>query len=502
MPADGKANEVLSTMSIQPELAKRPEQAGWLFSKLQLKHWKIKMRADLKAGKTVDEHGNPIVVEDSEDDTAQATSAVDTKYKASRTRQEFIKCALEEDYYGVLDLVPFTMPFYDEEEIEKQYRRQAVAFHPDKNGDAATEKDKQIWLAIQSARDTLIDINKRRRYDSTLAFDDSIPKPETFKSDDDFYKQFDECFERNARFAENWPAPRIGNKDTPMEEVRNFYRYWDNFKTWREFSQFDEHDPTKAQDRYEKRWMEKENKKEREKHAKLERKRLIKLAETAYDNDPRIQAIIRKEKEEKEALKKSKQDIKQKKHKEQEAKAKAESEAAAKEKEAAAAAAKIAKEAKKLAGQKYRATVKDLITICVENMPETNYDKFYVDELVKRYPQQEQLDELISQVKAIGSQPSVAEFVSKFLDLVETEADKQKRLEKEESARRQEEERLAKLNQTVKEWTPEEVALLTKGITKFPPGTVNRWKVIADFVQSKNQKEVIQKAKEIQEKQA
>ena len=58
------------------------------------------------------------------------------------------------------------------------------------------------------------------------------------------------------------------------------------------------------------------------------------------------------------------------------------------------------------------------------------------------------------------------------------------------------------MQHTVKEWTPEEVAMLTKGITKFPPGTVNRWKVIADFVQSKNQKEVIQKAKEIQEKQA
>jgi DnaJ homolog subfamily C member 2 len=147
MPADGKSNEVLSTMSIQPELAKKPEQAGWLFSKLQLKHWKIKMRADLKAGKTVDQDGNPIVIEDSEDENADDTSTV-VKHKATRTRKEFIKCALEEDYYGVLDLIPFTMPFYDDEEIEKQYRRQAVSFHPDKNGDAATEKDKQIWLSI------------------------------------------------------------------------------------------------------------------------------------------------------------------------------------------------------------------------------------------------------------------------------------------------------------------------------------------------------------------
>ena len=247
--------------------------------------------------------------------------------------------------------------------------------------------------------------------------------------------------------------------------------------------------------------MQRGNKKEREKHSKLERKRLIKLAETCYELDPRIQAIIKKEKDEKEAIKKGKQDVKQKKHKEAEAAKKAEVEAAGKEKEEAAALAKKLKEEKKLAGQKYRATVKELIAICVENMPGTNYDKFYVDELVKRFSQQDALDELIATIKKIGQQPSVPEYVTKFLDIVETENDRAKRLEKEDSIKRQEEERLAKLQQTVKEWTSDEVAMLTKGITKFPPGTVNRWKVIADFVQSKNQKEVIQKAKEIQEKQ-
>jgi len=33
-----------------------------------------------------------------------------------------------------------------------------------------------------------------------------------------------------------------------------------------------------------------------------------------------------------------------------------------------------------------------------------------------------------------------------------------------------------------KDWTAEEVANLTLGIKKFPPGTVNRWKVISEFV--------------------
>jgi hypothetical protein len=134
-------------------------------------------------------------------------------------------------------------------------------------------------------------------------------------------------------------------------------------------------------------------------------------------------------------------------------------------------------------------------------MTGTNYDKFFVDELVKKYMQQVDLDALITKVKAIGTQPTVPEYVSKFLDIVESEADKAKRIDKEDSIKRMEQDKLAKQVETVKEWTPEEVAMLTKGIAKFPTGTVNRWKVIADFVETKNQKEVIQKAKEIQEKQ-
>lgn len=80
-------------------------------------------------------------------------------------------------------------------------------------------------------------------------------------------------------------------------------------------------------------------------------------------------------------------------------------------------------------------------------MEGTNYDKFYVDELVKRYPQQEQLDALIVTVKEIGAQPSVPEYVSKFLEIVETEKERAKRLEKEDSARREQEAKAAKAQQ-------------------------------------------------------
>lgn len=43
------------------------------------------------------------------------------------------------------------------------------------------------------------------------------------------------------------------------------------------------------------------------------------------------------------------------------------------------------------------------------------------------------------------------------------------------------------------------MAQLILAIKKFPPGTSNRWRVISDFV-GRNQKEVIAKAKEMQDK--
>ena len=45
LPSDGKANQVINKMCIVPECAKKPEQAGYAFSKLQKKHWRIKMKA-------------------------------------------------------------------------------------------------------------------------------------------------------------------------------------------------------------------------------------------------------------------------------------------------------------------------------------------------------------------------------------------------------------------------------------------------------------------------
>lgn len=46
----------------------------------------------------------------------------------------------------------------------------------------------------------------------------------------------------------------------------------------------------------------------------------------------------------------------------------------------------------------------------------------------------------------------------------------------------------------------DEIALLTKAVVKFPPGTRERWQTISDFIGSKSTKETIAMAKDIQER--
>lgn len=105
-----------------------------------------------------------------------------------------------------------------EQDIKKAYQKMALRHHPDKLGDSITDSHKEMWLKIVDAYETLMDPVKRKKYDSTLPFDDEIPQKDDF-TDETFFDVFAAVFNRNARFAKKKPQYTLGNIDTPIKEV-------------------------------------------------------------------------------------------------------------------------------------------------------------------------------------------------------------------------------------------------------------------------------------------
>ena len=244
-----------------------------------------------------------------------------------------------EDYslYEVLGLKNNT--FAGLETIKKAYRKAVLLYHPDKQvvvTEDGHQDDQTIFLKIQHAFDTLSDESKRRAYDSQLDFDESIPSEREAKvaaseGIEAFCALYRPVFERNARFACSRPVPALGDADTDINKVQAFYSYWIKFDSWRDFSNVEmEHNPDQAGDRYEKRWMQKENAAAARKLKKKEMARVNSFVMTAYEHDPRIVA-------DKEAQRKSKEDAKRKRQEEEERR----------EAEKAAAAQASAEEAEK-----------------------------------------------------------------------------------------------------------------------------------------------------------
>lgn len=126
------------------------------------------------------------------------------------------------NHYEVLDLKDGMEA--TEEQIRRSHRKLMLVFHPDKkagaggagSGDAAPDP---IYLAVQKAFDVLSDVDKRRRFDSTLAFDEDIPS-EKAPASEDFYAAFGPVFQRNARFSSATPVPLLGGPETPIDEVK------------------------------------------------------------------------------------------------------------------------------------------------------------------------------------------------------------------------------------------------------------------------------------------
>ncbi|NXY87706.1 DJC21 protein, partial [Alcedo cyanopectus] len=204
-----------------------------------------------------------------------------------------------------------------EDELKRAYRRLALRWHPDKNLENAEEAAEQFKL-IQAAYDVLSDPQERAWYDNHREAllkggvdgdyqDDTLDLLHYFTvscysgyGDDEkgFFAIYRQVFEKIAKEEMEYMTeedseefPMFGYSQSDYDTVVHpFYAYWQSFCTQKNFAWKEEYDTRLASNRWEKRAMEKENKKTRDK-ARKERNELVRqLVAFIRKRDKRVQA--------------------------------------------------------------------------------------------------------------------------------------------------------------------------------------------------------------------
>ncbi|CAM9238591.1 unnamed protein product [Choristocarpus tenellus] len=395
-----------------------------------------------------------------------------------------------------------------DEGLKKAYRKAVLKYHPDKTGSQEGEED-EVFMAVQKAFETLTDTTKRRAYDSSLEFDDYIPDDQEGKDETgprSFYNVYGPVFERNKRFAVILPAPSLGNADTPLDEVNIFYEYWVNFESWRDFSLEGEHDLEDAQDRYEKRWMMKENERKAKELKRKEYRRLSTLVDRARAADPRV---IRAREEEKAAKKNAKlAKAREKQEREDSIRKAVEDEKRKKEDEETrirqeARAAKAEREKAKKELRRQRKIMKHLYGVAVARVTVDGNNGGGGEGKCGVTPVGEEelewlmvnldLDGVNCAIEGLGSKEEAIKVegldVLKGLmerrkgEIAEEEAQAEEAVKKDmEALLAAESKAVANREARKRPWEEAEMSSLAKAIVKFPAGSQNRWEHIASFI--------------------
>jgi len=419
------------------------------------------------------------------------------------------------------------------EEVKRAFHKQSLKYHPDKEDpNSASVKNKKgkedpIFLKVKEAFDTLSDLAKRKAYDSTIDFDESIP--ETDCTDKEFYQRFGKCFERNLRFAvENDPSnqtiknnankkgrnkgkggggkhshrkspPTLGNDKTPISDVNEFYDYWIHFDSWRDFTipamKLTEHDTDVAGCRFEKRWMQQEIARKAKALKKDEMARIAKIVERSMASDPRLKREkirIELEKEEKIRLRKErleKEETERKNKEEKELKELAEREEREKEERARV---KATKEQGKKALRNSRKSLRKLVSAVYEfevfsksQTWESTEDMNNDLELLCEKLAATEIDSLAKKL-SVGEKSTHAALIIRSVEEVKVDGIKKVQEEnRKRQARRleaEQKEAAAKAARSSKPWSSEELSALAKAVRKYPAGGANRWETIALFI--------------------
>jgi len=438
------------------------------------------------------------------------------------------------------------------EQVKRAFHKASLKYHPDKqeeqqqqqkqtkketetnNGESSDDKkddtsgEDPIFLKVKEAFETLGgDPSKRKAYDSTIDFDESIPSAADLgtRKGGDFYTVFGKCFQRNLRFAvENDPAligtknangggqggggggrgkgkkggknsnkqankaaailPSLGHATTTIGSVNEFYEYWIHFESWRDFTipaaKLTENDQENYElCRFQKRAMEQEVSRKAKSLKKEEMARISKLVERAMALDPRLKAEkerLEGEKAEKVRLKKEKMELIEKEKKEKEAREVREAADREQKEKEERAKLKVKREQEKKILRKSRQSLR--------RMSVAEDRKHDIDFLCERLSAT-QIDDLTLRMSTGGTTTHETLIQSSVDDLREVDNQALLAETKKRELRRQEaikKEAVAKAARAPKPWSKEELSALAKAVKKYPAGGANRWETISLFI--------------------
>ena len=423
----------------------------------------------------------------------------------------------EHDHYKVLGLQSKRSKA-TAAEIKAAYRQLVLKHHPDKRQIPLDELQSDYFPAIVKSFEIISNPKKRMAYDSVdPEFDDSIPSKNKPVPADKFLSVFGPVFERNAYWSNKKPVPLIGDDNTSYDDLMNFYKFWLNFDSWREFSYLDEEEKEKGTDREERRYLDKLNKAERQRRKNAEIARIRQLVDCAMTNDPRIKRKREEEVRRKQEEKDKKRQIALDKQNEIDAQNEAARKAEELKKKEEQEKAEQEKKEREAAKKELKIEKKCFKDVC------KSFDNFCDDEIdidVKTW-WLEGIDLICSNLnieefkKFNARLKSLSKSKSKAMQLVENEIKRQKEVveskRKDELLIQQQKQQKQSDNgpsasNDSNSWSTEEIQCLVKALQLLPPGTDKRWVAISNFLnnhihggkQVKSAKQVVNKAKNLQ----
>lgn len=219
---DSEGNKVFSSYTLHEEYNKTVEPAGKFFEEYANK----KLYSHSLLDDFINSNGNEDII--IEEDEVEYEWEKDYKEKLRSTETSGYTFSGKDNFYAILGIDDLFLSA-TVDDVRKAYKKLALIYHPDKNKEnigledteseasnnlnlndtqqvdvskLSDEEKKKMeinkrWLKIKEAYETLLDPEKKKKFDSTFEFDDTIPEENKKVDEKTFFYEYGPVFLKN-----------------------------------------------------------------------------------------------------------------------------------------------------------------------------------------------------------------------------------------------------------------------------------------------------------------